>query len=85
MRCYLVKGPNAKRYAGTQADARSTRDMIVEETGCKKTHVTISEAEIPTAKAELLDFINDLCVETDNGIECIDTNKPNEVLNEQSV
>lgn len=65
MRCYLVQGGGRKRYAGTQADARSTRDMIVEETGCKKKDVAIEEAEIPVAKAELIGFINTLCAELD--------------------
>ncbi len=65
MRCYLVQGGGRKRYAGTQADARSTRDTIVEETGCKKKDVTIEEAEVPVAKAELIEFINGLCAETD--------------------
>lgn len=44
MRCYLVQGGGRKRYAGTQADARSTRDTIVEETGCKKKDVAIEQA-----------------------------------------
>lgn len=65
MRCYLVTGPGAKRYAGTRADATATRNSIVEERGCKKNHVTISEAEIPTAKSELLDFVNGLMAELD--------------------
>lgn len=66
MRCYLVQGSGRKRYAGTQADARSTRNTIVEETFCKRTEVTIEEVDVPTAKAELLDFINALCKETDH-------------------
>lgn len=30
MRCYLVTGPGAKRYASTNADARATRDTQAE-------------------------------------------------------
>ena len=65
MRCYLVTGPGAKRYAATNADARSTRDELVEQLGCKKKDVEIEQVDVPTAKAELLDFINGLCKKTD--------------------
>lgn len=65
MRCYLVTGPGMERYAGTRADTTTTRNSIVEERGCKKNHVTISEAEIPTAKAELLEFVNNLVSKLD--------------------
>lgn len=65
MRCYLVTGPGAKRYAATNADARAKRDELVEQLGCKKKDVEIEQAEVPTTKAELLDFINELCIELD--------------------
>lgn len=65
MRCYLVTGPGAKRYAATNADARSTRDELVEQLGCKKKDVEIEQVDVPTAKAELLGFINELCTELD--------------------
>lgn len=65
MRCYLVKGSGAKRYAGTQADSRNKREELVELLSCKKKDVDITEAEVPTAKADLLDFINGLCEEID--------------------
>ena len=65
MRCYLVTGPGAKRYAATNADARSTRDALVEQLDCKKKDVEIEQTDIPIAKAELLEFINTLCAETD--------------------
>lgn len=65
MRCYLVTGPGMERYAGTRADATAVRNSIVEERGCKKNHVTISETEIPTAKAELLEFVNNLVSKLD--------------------
>ena len=65
MRCYLVTGPGAKRYASTNADARATRDQLVEQLGCKKKDVEIEQTGVPTAKAELLEFINGLCAETD--------------------
>lgn len=65
MRVYLVEGGGRKRYAGTNADARSTRDDIMEETGVKKKEVTISEAEVPDDKPGKLQFINELCAELD--------------------
>jgi len=65
MRCYLVQGGGRKRYASTNADATATRNTIVEETGAKKKDVTIEQTDIPVAKADLLEFINTLCAETD--------------------
>ena len=65
MRCYQVTGPGAKRYAATNADARTKRDELVEQLGCKKKDVEIEQVEVPTAKAELLEFINGLCAELD--------------------
>ncbi len=65
MRCYQVTGPGAKRYAATNADARATRDELVEQLGCKKKDIEIEQVEVPTAKAELLEFINGLCAELD--------------------
>lgn len=66
MRCYLVKGPGAKRYAGTNADARVTREDLVAKLGCKKKDVEIEPTDIPVAKADLLEFINELCQECDD-------------------
>lgn len=65
MRCYLVTGPGAKRYAATNADARATRETLVEQLSCKKKDVDIEQVEVPTAKAELLEFTNELCAAVD--------------------
>lgn len=65
MRCYLVVGPGAKRYGSTQADARTKREELVELIGCKKKDVEIEEVEVPVSKADLLEFINGLCAESD--------------------
>lgn len=65
MRCYLVTGPGAKRYAATNADARTTREELVEQLGCKKKDVEIEQTDIPVAKADLLEFVNGLCKELD--------------------
>lgn len=69
MRCYLVTGPGAKRYAATNAEARATRDDLVELLGCKKKEVEFEQMDIPVAKAELLAFINGLCAELDEGAQ----------------
>lgn len=69
MRCYKVsvavpsEGDEPKtlvQYAGTQADARLVRDEFVDNYPIKKKDVTIEDAEIPTAKSELLEFVNGL-------------------------
>lgn len=65
MRCYQVTGPGVKRYAATNADARTTREELVEQLGCKKKDIEIEQTDVPTAKAELLEFINGLCKELD--------------------
>lgn len=67
MRCYLVTGPGAKRYAATNADARATRDELVEQLDCKKKEIEIEQTDIPVAKTDLLKFINGLCAELDGG------------------
>lgn len=65
MRAYKVHvqygiGMTATKYAGTQAEVREARRSFVDEFSVKKKDVTTEEVEIPTAKAELLDFINSL-------------------------
>ena len=68
MRCYLIQAPGAKRYAGTQADARTKREELMALTNSKKKDVSIEEAEIPAGKSEQLDFINELCKELDDAV-----------------
>lgn len=49
------------RFGGSMADARTWRNTIVNDyDGIKKSEVKIEEIEIPTSKAELLEFINNL-------------------------
>ncbi len=79
MRAYQVTAKDgdttlATRYGSTQADARTKRDELVTEFNVKKSAVDIEEVEIPAAKSELLDFINELsakadAVESDDGDE----------------
>lgn len=61
MRAYLVEAPGAKRYGATQADARIKRDELAYLLSVKKSDVSIEEVEIELGKAELLEFINELC------------------------
>jgi hypothetical protein len=70
MRAYQVTAADgdttlATRYGSTQADARAKCDELVEQFNVKKSAVTIEEVEIPTAKADLLEFINDLASQQD--------------------
>lgn len=66
MRAYEVVAPGpVKRYAGTSADARSTREALMAQTGAKKKDVSIDEVEIPTAKPDLLGFLNGLLEQQD--------------------
>ena len=70
MRAYEVTAKNGSqthgvRFGSTQADARAKRDELVEQFNVKKSSVTIDEVEIPTSKAELLEFINDMAAKSD--------------------
>jgi hypothetical protein len=60
MRCYLVTAGDSNVYAATQALAREARAQLVSETHTKKKDITIAEVEVPTAKAQLIEFINNL-------------------------
>ena len=48
------------QYAGTNAEARQARETMVNDYNVRKKDVIIEEVDIPTAKSELLGFINDL-------------------------
>lgn len=70
MRAYQVTAKDSNtvlgtRYAGTQADARTKRDELMVQFDVKKNQVTIDEVEVPVAKAELLEFINQLASQAD--------------------
>lgn len=65
MRVYQVTASGFTRYASTQADARATRDELAARTGAKPRDVKIQQTDIPTAKAELLEFVNELCERLD--------------------
>lgn len=70
MRCYKVivmgtaptefRPASAVRYAATNADARALREELMAEFKVKKKDVEVVQAEVPTAKADLLGFLNDM-------------------------
>ena len=66
MHCHKVtlKG-KCERYAGTGLDAKWFRDTFIETFGCTKKEVTIEQVEIPTAKDDLIEFVNDLLTRID--------------------
>lgn len=66
MRCHKVtlKG-KCERYAPTGADAKAFRDLFVETFKCAKKEVVIEQVEIPTAKDDLIEFVNNLLTRID--------------------
>ncbi len=70
MRCYKITVKKdgeivATRFAGTAAQVREMKAELVEQFGVKKKDVESEDADVPTAKAELLDFINELATGAD--------------------
>lgn len=65
MRCYIVQGPGIRRYAGTNALSKITRNEMIEKHGFKKSDIQIEETDISLAKKDLLEFVNSLCEEFD--------------------
>jgi hypothetical protein len=73
-KAYLVtasdtEGVVAKRYAGTAALAKATRNELIEKLGAKKSDVTIEDCDIPSDKNGLLAFINEVAAEADFDLE----------------
>ena len=52
-----LKG-KCKRYAASQAEARTLREAFITEFGCKKKDVIVEPCDVPTRKQELLEFLN---------------------------
>jgi len=71
MRCYSVKAMGkdgriiGRRYAGTAALSREAREVLMATFGVKKKDVSIDEVEVPTAKADLLVFVNQILTKQD--------------------
>jgi len=63
MRCYLVTNnttiPPTKQYAGTQADAATTKKEAM-AAGAKRKDIEVAEVEVPVGKDALIAFLNDL-------------------------
>jgi len=61
MNCWKIELPGkCIRFAANEADARRFRDTVAGECGVAKKAVSISPAEIPTTKPELIDALNEL-------------------------
>lgn len=60
MRCYVVEAGGLKKYAGTQAEARQVKAELAVRASIKEREVTVTETDVPLAKADLLAFINEL-------------------------
>lgn len=70
MRCYLVTAKDgdtviARRYAGTNALAKDTRDELVDKLEIKKKDVTVDQTEVPLAKDQLIEYLNALVTQLD--------------------
>lgn len=65
MRAYRIGAPQAFRFAGSQSDAAKTKAELIDRYGLKRTQVSVEEVEIPTAKTELLEFVNELAAQAD--------------------
>lgn len=55
---YVAAGENRIRWSGTQADARNDRKDLKEQ-DCD--NIETEEVDVPTSKAELLEFLNENC------------------------
>ena len=62
MRAYLVKtsgvDPVRRKFAGSQSEAAQFKKDIQEAHDLKRTQVGVESIEIPTAKSELIPWIN---------------------------
>jgi len=67
MRAYEITFRGKTRYAGTQSDAKAAKDKVLEDAGLgpRSKEATVEEIDIPTGKAELLSWINDLAAKAD--------------------
>ena len=70
MRVHKVSLPGkCERYAGTGEDAKYFRDLFMETFSVGKKAITIEQTEIPTAKDDLLEFVNNLLTRIDEETE----------------
>ena len=84
MRAYRVTVSGHQHFAGSQSDAKSARDQLLESAGINprskaaKEEATVEEVEIPTSKLELLDWINELVAEVTASANSSDEGEENE-------
>jgi hypothetical protein len=64
-RGYKISCNTKMRFAGAMAGAKEQKNELIENHGANKKDVKIDEIEIPTAKAELIPFLNDLMKESE--------------------
>lgn len=73
MRVYKVEATIgvtvATRYGSTAADGKVKRDELMAKFGASKKEMTVEQVEIPTAKADLLLFINELSAKADSKMD----------------
>ena len=63
MRCYTVKANGGTTYVATQGDCRRLKQDLI-SAGIPKKEIIISEVEVPLAKAELINYLNNLVEES---------------------
>lgn len=68
-RGYKISGGGYIRFAGAMAGAREQKNELVEEKGVDKKEVAIDDIEIPTGKAELVPFLNDIIKEVEDSYD----------------
>lgn len=59
-RAYQVTVGGKRRFAANQTDARHLKYQLAEAAGGPKRAGDIEEVEVPTGKAELIPFLNEL-------------------------
>ena len=70
MNCHKVTLPGkCERYANTGSEAKVFRQIFMDTFDCTKKEVLIEPAEIPTAKADLVEFVNNLLMRIDEETE----------------
>jgi len=65
MNLQKITGFGFTRFAGSQGEATKIRMALADEHGLKKNSITIEAIEVPTNKADLLPFLNELAAIAD--------------------
>ena len=71
MNCHLVRLPGkCERFAGSMAEARQYRDLMIKTFDCKKKEVLITPEDISTNKLDLLDRLNKMLTRIEAEAPC---------------